>query len=170
MKGPLDWLEVLDSVHRAGVDFEAQWLGDGTELDTLRAQIVEKGLENRIMAPGFTSDRAAILAALRAADIFLFCHKTPESPRCLIEALASGTPIVGYDGAFARDLISGNGGGVLAPLNDAVALAKQVIELACEPVRRATMVRNAAADGAPFDDVSVFRHRSELIREHLPPR
>lgn len=170
MKGPLDWLEVLDSVHRAGVDFEAQWLGDGTELDTLRAQIFEKGLENRIKAPGFTSDRAAILAALRAADIFLFCHKTPESPRCLIEALASGTPIVGYDGAFARDLISGNGGGVLAPLNDVVALAKQVIELACEPVRRATMVRNAAADGAPFDDVSVFRHRSELIREHLPPR
>lgn len=170
MKGPHDWLDVLEAVHRAGVEFEAEWLGDGTELDRMRARIAEKGLQNRISAPGFTSDRAAILAALRAADIFLFCHKTPESPRCLIEALASGTPIVGYDGAFARDLISGNGGGVLAPLNDVAALARQVVDLARDPSRRADLIRKAAADGAPFDDVSVFRHRSDLIREHLPPR
>lgn len=170
MKGPLDWLEVLEAVHRAGVEFEAEWLGDGTELDRMRARIAEKGLQDRISAPGFTSDRAAVLDALRAADLFLFCHKTPESPRCLIEALASGAPIVGYDGAFARDLISGNGGGVLAPLNDVATLARQVVDLARDPSRRAELIRKAAADGAPFDDVSVFRHRSDLIREHLPPR
>ncbi len=170
MKGPLDWLEVLEAVHRAGVEFEAEWLGDGTELDRMRARIAEKGLQDRISAPGFTSDRAAVLDALRAADLFLFCHKTPESPRCLIEALASGAPIVGYDGAFARDLISGNGGGVLAPLNDVATLARQVVDLARDPSRRAELIRKAAADGAPFDDVSVFRHRSDLIRDHLPPR
>ena len=133
MKGPLDWLVVLEAVHRTGVEFEAEWLGDGNELDRMRARIAEKGLQDRISAPGFTSDRAAVLDALRAADLFLFCHKTPESPRCLIEALASGAPIVGYDGAFARDLISGNGGGVLAPLNDVATLARQVGDLARDP-------------------------------------
>lgn len=170
MKGPLDWIEVLDQAHRAGVDFRARWLGDGRELGKLRAMIAEKGLEGRVAAPGFTTDRAAVLDELRRADVFLFCHKTPESPRCLIEALASGTPIVGYDGAFARELIHGNGGGVLVPTNDVAALARQVVDLAQQPGRRGALIRNAAADGAPFDDVSVFRHRSELIREHLPAR
>lgn len=170
MKGPLDWVDVLEAVQRAGVDFRAQWLGDGSELATMRARIAEKGLENRIATPGFATDRATVLAALRSADLFLFCHKTLESPRCLIEALASGTPIIGYDGAFARDLIKDNGGGALVPPNDIAGLATQLIELARAPGRRAELVRNAAADGMPFDDVSVFRHRSELIRAHLPPR
>jgi glycosyltransferase involved in cell wall biosynthesis len=170
MKGPLDWVEVLTSAKAAGVDFAAQWIGDGAQLAAMRARIIEKGLEGRITTPGFISDRAGILAAYRAADIFLFCHKTPESPRCLIEALASGAPIVGYDGAFARELIHVNGGGALSPLNDTAALAGQILRLARDPGRRAAMIRNAAADGAPFDDISVFRHRSELIVKHLPPR
>ncbi len=170
MKGPFDWLDVLDRLNRGGVDFEAQWLGDGVELERLRALIAEKGLEGRVTMPGFTSDRATILAALRRADIFLFCHKTPESPRCLIEALASGTPIVGYDGAFARDLIQKNDGGILVPLDDVATLADRVAQLAADRNRRADLIRRAAADGAHFDDVTVFRHRSDLIREHLPLR
>jgi glycosyltransferase involved in cell wall biosynthesis len=170
MKGPLDWLEVLDKVRRTGVAFKARWIGDGSELPRLRALIAERGLEGHVATPGFSSDRSAILADLRGADVFLFCHKTPESPRCLIEALASGTPIVGYDGAFARDLIRNNGGGELVPVNDVEALAEQVVNLVRDSDRRATLIYNAAKDGAPFDDVSVFRHRSELIREHLPAR
>jgi len=169
MKGPYDWVEVLRRAHDAGVDFQASWIGEGTELAQMRHRITAAGLDDRIKTPGFASDRAVVLDALRGADIFLFCHKTPESPRCLIEALISGTPIVGYDGAFARDLISGHAGGALVPLNDVGALVQQVIALSQDPARLSDLIRNAAADGAPYDDVSVFRHRSDLIREHLPP-
>ncbi len=170
MKGPQDWVEVLHKVQAAGVDFQASWIGDGIALDQMRAQIAQSGLGDRVTTPGFLADRGALLETLRAADIFLFCHKTPESPRCLIEALVSGTPIVGYDGAFARDLIHAHGGGVLSPIHDTDALARQVVALAQSPRRLADLIRNAAADGAPYDDVSVFRHRSDLIRDHLPPR
>jgi len=170
MKGPLDWLEVLGALSAAGVDFQAKWIGNGSELAVMRGRISETGLQDRVAAPGFASDRAGILAAFRDADIFLFCHKTAESPRCLIEALASGTPIVGYEGAFARDLIRANGGGALSPLNDTAALARLVVKIAGDPALRARLIQNAAADGAPFDDVSVFRHRSDLIWEHLPSR
>ena len=60
----------------------------------------------------------------------MFCHKTPESPRNLIEALVSGAPIVGYDSPFPRDLIAAHGGGVLTPLNDVNALVDSLASLA----------------------------------------
>lgn len=168
MKGPIDWVNVLSRVHDAGIDFRASWIGSGNQLAEMRAAIELAGLVEKISTPGFMSDRVAVLQALRQADLFLFCHKTPESPRCLIEALVSATPIVGYEGAFARDLISQHGGGLLSPLDDTEALASNVTELARNPSRIADLIRNAAKDGDPFDDVTVFHHRSELIREHLP--
>lgn len=168
MKGPHDWLEVLRLASVAGVDFQAVWLGDGSELERMRAQISILGLSDHVMTPGFSKDREDVLMALREAQLFLFCHKTPESPRCLIEALVSGTPIVGYEGAFARDLIHDHGGGVLSPLDDRNRLADHVIALAKDPARLSDLILKAAKDGEPYDDESVFRHRSELIREHLP--
>ena len=98
----------------------------------------------------------------------LFCHKTPESPRCLIEALTCGTPIVGYDSAFPRELIEANGGGSLVARDDVAALATAVIGLAQDRRQLAALIHAAARDGAQFDDETVFRHRSELIRTHLP--
>ncbi|MFU8862299.1 MAG: glycosyltransferase [Rhodobacterales bacterium] len=169
MKGPFDWVNVLKGAADAGAQFQASWIGEGSELESMRRKVAELGLTDRISTPGFMSDRKLVLSALRDADIFLFCHKTPESPRCLIEALTCGTPIVGYDGAFARDLISPNGGGALVPLNDVTALTDKIVEISQYTDQLSELIRRAAADGAPYDDVSVFRHRSELIREQLPP-
>ena len=168
MKGPHDWLSVMEALATAGIDFEATWLGDGEQLEPMRARIASGTLRDRVHLPGFVRDRGAVLEALRAADLMVFCHKTPESPRCLIEALTSGTPIVGYDSAFPRGLIAGNGGGVLAPRDDVAALAAAIAGLARDRACLADLIGRAAAGGAIFDDETVFRHRSDLIKAHLP--
>ena len=99
--------------------------------------------------------------------MFVFCHKTPESPRNLIEALVSGTPLVGYDSPFPKDLISAHGGGLLTPKDDVGALVSSLAGLARDRQRLADLIGRAAQDGHPFNDVAVFRHRSEVIRAHL---
>jgi glycosyltransferase involved in cell wall biosynthesis len=169
MKGPRDWLAAMQTLARTGVDFHATWLGDGRVLAEMRALVAAQDLGGRVALPGFVTDRAALLAALRQAHVFAFCHLTPESPRCLIEALMSGTPILGYEGAFARDLIAGKGGGQLVPRGDHAALAAALAGLSRDRTRLADLVARAAADGQGFDDVSVFAHRSHLIRTHLGP-
>ncbi|MFN3936374.1 MAG: glycosyltransferase [Gemmobacter sp.] len=166
MKGPDHWATVIELLAAQGVDFTATWLGEGSGWPALRDRLVPLG--DRVQLPGFAADRRTVLATLRAAHLLLFCHLTPESPRILIEALVSGTPLAGYDGAFARDLIAGHGGGVLVPLGDAAALAAEVAALATDRSRLARLITAAARDGAPFEDEAVFRHRSELIRRHLP--
>jgi glycosyltransferase involved in cell wall biosynthesis len=170
MKGPLDWVEVLERLAALGVDFRARWLGDGSEREAMVERIEAAGLGARVEMPGFVSGRDTVIAELQASHVFLFCHLTPESPRCLIEALASGCPIVGYESPYPSDLIAEHGGGLLVPARDTAALAQQLAALSADRRRLGSLMQAAAADGAPFVDEAVFRHRSEVIRRHLGGR
>lgn len=167
MKGPLEWIEVLERLAAMGVDFHARWLGDGSERPEMLARVARAGLQSRIELPGFVNDRTEILEEMRRAHVFQFCHLTPESPRCLIEALASGCPIAGYTSAYPADLIAAHGGGVLMPLGDTAALAGELAALSNDRARLSELILKASADGAPFTDEHVFQHRSEVIRRHL---
>lgn len=167
MKGTDDWIETMENLRTAGIEFHATWLGDGERLQSMKAEVKNLGLDQQVTLPGFVRDRPTILKALREAQLFVFCHKTPESPRNLIEALVSGTPIVGYDSPFPKDLISVNGGGLLTPKNDVKALVTSLIDLAGDRQRLSSLIGRAALDGSVFNDVAVFRHRSELIRKYL---
>ena len=167
MKGPMDWLDVMASLADRDVPYQATWLGEGDHLDDMRQLVQSRGLDGHVSLPGFAKDRAELLAKLQSAHAFVFCHKTPESPRCLIEALVSACPIVGYESAFPADLIAQHNGGALTPLNDVDALACAVGNLATDRAQLARLIANAALDGAPYDDVSVFQHRSEIIKANL---
>lgn len=167
MKGPYDWLEVLRALQAQGVDFHATWLGDGTELEQMRTRVEAEGLAARVSLPGFCDNRETVLETLRDSHLFLFCHLTPESPRNLIEALISATPVVGYGGAYVEDLISGHGGGALVPLGDTARLADEVAALAADRTRLAALAKAAVRDGEHFTDEEVFRHRSEIIQRYL---
>lgn len=162
-KGVRDWIDTLHILAESGIAFSATWHGDGPEFEEARRRVAQLQLAKSVAFPGATQDRQALMAALREADIFLFCHKTPESPRCLIEALLAGTPIIGYDSAYPRDLIAHHGGGVLTAGTPA-ALADAVKQIAGNPDRLGQLIQSAALDGHPMVDDDVFRHRSDLIK------
>lgn len=168
MKAPLDWIAALERLAQAGIDFRAVWLGDGDLHHSLVNRIGLSGLGDRVRAPGHV-DRDAVLNAMREAHVFLFCHTTPESPRCLIEALLSACPLLGYGSAYAQDLVSSHHGGILVPIGDIDGLVANLTLLAGDRRLLGQLIARAAKDGEPFDDVSAFRHRSELIKTHLPP-
>ncbi|MEL6681413.1 MAG: glycosyltransferase [Pseudomonadota bacterium] len=167
MKGPLHWGKALRELASANIPFEAHWLGDGPELNTLQHQLQNDGLADHVTLHGFVDDPGIVRTKLETAHIFLFCHTTPESPRCLIESLIAGSPIVGYEGSYAADLISVNGGGHLVPIGDTKGLGHELVKLAGDRERLKGLIHSARKDGAPFDDESVFAHRSDLIKQHL---
>lgn len=70
---------------RRGLQVTASWLGDGAMLDALRASAVDRGLSAMVSYCGNVARNEAYLT-LRDTEIFLFCHLTNESPRCLVEA------------------------------------------------------------------------------------
>jgi glycosyltransferase involved in cell wall biosynthesis len=168
-KAPGDWIGAIEqAVKRHGVDVRATWLGDGPLRADVERRVDAAGLRDRVALPGFTADRQAVLDAIRAADVFLFTHVTPESPRCLIEALISATPVVGYDSHYPADLISNHGGGRLTPTGNVGKLAEALADLARDRATLADLVARARRDGDRFTSAAVFRHRSELMKKYLP--
>jgi glycosyltransferase involved in cell wall biosynthesis len=168
MKAPFQWIDAIaEAVKVVGAErIEAVWIGDGPLLEDARAKVRELGLEACIRFDGFVSDRSAVLNFLRQQDLLLFCHVTPESPRCLIEALISGTALVGYESSYARELVGNRGGAILSPIGDSSTLAKSLIRLANERVELRRLISDAATSRAIYNDEAVFADRSELIKKY----
>ncbi len=164
MKGPLDWIAVLERLRAAQVPFHATWIGDGPDLPAMRARAAASNLADHVDLPGYEGDRDRLLARLRAADLLLFCHRTPESARCLIEALVCGCPIVGFETAYPRGLVGTHGGGAFTRMGDIAALAARLIELDRERPALATLIADAAASGGLYDEDTVYAHRAALMR------
>lgn len=166
MKGPLDWVRALAKAKSEGLAFEARWLGDGPMLEEAKQLARSLGLEAEVQFLGFVSDQDLILGSLHNAHILMFCHKTKESPRCLIEALVSGCPIVGYAGAYPAGLVAGEGGGLFSPLDDVGALAANLLQLDRDRPLLAKLIEQAARSGLRFEEAKLYRERAVLIANH----
>lgn len=164
MKAPLDWLKAIAIARDTGARIEAVWFGEGSLRGEAEAEIRRLKLEDTVRLPGFLSNRAQLLGELRAAHLMAFTHVTPESPRCLLESLISGTPIVGYENKFATDLTTGYGGGSFVPIHDWKNLGRRIAALAADRDKLRDLIREAAHNGSRFNDAAVFAERSELIR------
>lgn len=171
MKGPRYWVDALEiavkALQQAGRrPIKATWYGDGPLLEELRRTVETRDLSAAIRFAGPVTDHARLIQMLQEADLFVFCHLTPESPRCLIESLMCGVPIVGFESTYASDLLNGHSeGGAFVPIADASALAQAVVDCLAEPDKLSTMSLAARAAGAGFTDTLVFSHRSDLIKQ-----
>ena len=170
VKGPFDWVRVMAELHGRGVAFRASWIGDGPLLAEVRDEVTRLDLVRVVDFPGFVSDRTQLLKAIRDSDLFIFCHKTPESPRGLIEALMSGSPILGYDSPYPQDLVGGLASLLLTPRDDTTGLAEKISYFDGRRDQLAEVVQFCYELGAQFSDRAVFQHRACLIKDHLGPR
>jgi colanic acid/amylovoran biosynthesis glycosyltransferase len=165
-KGPFDWLAALGGIFRADVKFQATWFGEGPLLSEMKRTATELGIGEMVSFPGSVG-RSEIMSALQAADIFLFCHKIGESPRCLGEALASGAPLVGYGTEYPRELVSICGGGEFAEMNDWQKLVEIIVSLNKNRTELGRLTGSAAASGRLLDRDRAMQERIDLIKMHL---
>jgi glycosyltransferase involved in cell wall biosynthesis len=167
MKAPLEWLRAIAAARDRGVRLQATWYGEGSLMDEAKAEAKRLNLDGIVSYPGFVAGRAELLNHVRSAHAMVFTHVTPESPRNLLEALVSGTPILGYDNAYATNLIEVEGGGALVPKHDFQALGNVIAEMAKDREKLAELIRQAAANGRRFCDSVVFAERSQLLKEYV---
>lgn len=102
--------------------------------DTVAAQ----GLEDRVVFHGFRSDVADWLAAL---DIVLVASQREGLARCMIEAMACGTPVVSVDVCSAREMLEPTRAGIVVGPDDWAGLAATLRALCADPEIRVAMGR-----------------------------
>lgn len=100
-------------------------LGDGP----LRGEFVEHGeAGERIHAPGYVSDRAELARWLASGDIYVSGMADETFGISIIEAQASGLPVVGVSAGAMIDRVA-PALGRLGPVDDAAAMARNILDV-----------------------------------------
>lgn len=106
--------------------------GDGSQRETLEAAALDLGLADRVRFTG-NVDRAGMRALFAEADVLLNASRTDNQPISILEAFASGVPVVSTAVGGIPDLVSDRRNGLLASDDDAEALAQAILALVEEP-------------------------------------
>jgi len=77
--------------------------------------------------------------AYSAADLFVIPSLQDNLPNTVLEALACGTPVVGFNVGGIPDMVRPGITGLLSPAADGAALREAIVELLYAPSRRAQM-------------------------------
>lgn len=105
-----------------GVDAGFRFAGTGPLLETVTTQAAEAGLLDRVEFLGGV-DPAAMAGTLAGADIACLVSSQEGMPGAVMEAMASGLPVVGTAVNGIRDLVVDGRTGRLVPACDPASLA-----------------------------------------------
>jgi len=89
---------------QASQDYRLVIIGDGVEREHLAKQVDELGLGDRVMFTGYLP-RPQVLEAYADCDVFAFASQTDTQGMVLLEAAASGKPIVMVSDPGLTDLV-----------------------------------------------------------------
>lgn len=136
MKGHDCLIAALARVRAAGLPCVALFVGDGPLRGDLEARVRAAGLEGRVVFAGARPDVADLLAA---SDVFALASTWEGLPRAILEAMASGLPVVATAVGGIGEVVDEGTTGFLTPAGDAPALAVRLTTLLADRGLRAAM-------------------------------
>lgn len=126
-KGVAFLLDAAAQVLTRHADYRVVILGEGPEEPSLREQASRLGIERSVEFLGFQPQHI-VREWMRRAQIFVLPSVEEGQGVVLLEALASGTPVVGSDVDGIAEVIT-PAVGRLFPVGDSAALAERVLEI-----------------------------------------
>lgn len=151
-KGQRFLLDATARLRDEGAPLRVRFAGDGPAASALRARTRALGLTDRVEFLGHQDNVAALLAD---ADIFVRPSLTDGMSLAVLEALASGLPVVATDVSGTRELIGDGAAGIVVPPASTAELAQALQVLAQDPQRRLRMGARARERALAFDWASV---------------
>lgn len=121
VKAPLNLVEAFVRLtrRRAGDRLRLVMVGDGPLMPQVRAKLVEAGLSDLILLPGKQEN---VAEWLRVMDVFVLPSLNEGISNTVLEAMATGLPVVATDVGGNSELIEHGKTGMLVAPNDVEAL------------------------------------------------
>jgi glycosyltransferase involved in cell wall biosynthesis len=119
-------IDAMTDVAKEQPDVVLVVAGDGPLRPALEAHARDAGVADRIVFAGRV-DHADVPAWYRAADLFVLPSEFDNSPNVVLEAMATGIPVVSTDVGGLRQYIEPGVNGDLVPKDDARALASAIV-------------------------------------------
>ena len=110
-------------------------VGEGPEQRALERQAARLGVDSAVSFAGYVpQDQMA--PYYRAADVFALASEFDNSPNVVLEAMASGLPLVATNVGGVPDFVEAPAGGALVDKGDAAAMGTEILELLGNDARR----------------------------------
>ena len=148
-------------------------VGDGDQRAVLESHASSLGVASQVHFMGFREDR---LDFLRGFDVLVLPSSLEGIPRCLMESMAAGVPIIGTRIPGIVDLIAEHQTGLAFDVGDAESLAQCLQHLAADAVladrlaesARLRVMESFSATGMATQYASLFREMSGTSRRLMP--
>ncbi|WP_232034795.1 glycosyltransferase family 4 protein [Desulfovibrio ferrophilus] len=148
-------------------DVEFHFVGDGPELENLKAQAERLGVSNKVVFHGRRPDAPTLLTE---ADIFALTSKAEGHSRAVLEAMQCSLPVVATRlGGFVDEVIEGENG-YLVELGDVGALAQSFLKLLGDAELRMKMGRAGRCRVEEFFTLEKFYSRQLQLYKDLLAR
>lgn len=121
--------------------FRLTWVGRGPLEDEVRHRAARAGVADAIELLSYVPFGDPLLELYRRAHVFVHVSLSEGMPKVLIEALASGTPVVATDVGGVRAALDDGRAGVLVPPGDEAALVAAVERVTADAALREELVR-----------------------------
>jgi glycosyltransferase involved in cell wall biosynthesis len=130
-KGPDVLLESMPLL--GDLPVEVSFIGEGRQLDELRATAAARGVESRVRWHGSVLEAHRLFPAF---DVFVLSSRTEGTPIALFEAMAAGVPVIATRVGGVPDVVS-EAEAVLVPPEDPAALAHAIRAVRTDPAAAA---------------------------------
>ena len=111
-------------------DIKLILVGEGNQEDELKKLVVDSRIPDRVEFKGYM-DHDSIADLYRTSDVFVLPSLNEGMSNALLEAMASGLPVIVTDTGGTSELIDGNG--VVVPMCDSDAIAEAIREFMDNP-------------------------------------
>lgn len=139
-KDPTLFVEAVARLHETGHEVTAAMVGDGPLADDVRRAIDSHGLDEQVTCPGWVGDPRPYYVDSR---LFVLTSERDASPLSVIEAMATGCPVVTPAvGSVTDAVVDGETGRVLTDRTPE-AVAEAAVELLADSTERARLGANA---------------------------
>jgi glycosyltransferase involved in cell wall biosynthesis len=144
-KGHLLLIQALARVRDAGAAFKMVFVGDGHRRPVLEAEVKRLGLIGSVEFAGWQSN-AEVREHLRTARALVMPSFAENLPVAMMEALATGRPVLGTYIAGVPELVESGVNGWLVPAGNVQATADAILRLLRTPVAELSRMGRAGAD------------------------
>lgn len=133
---------LLDALAAGPAGISVDIVGDGPEREALIKQAQGLGISDRVRFQGWL-DRKALPEYLQTADAFVFPSREEGMPNAVLEAMASGLPVITTAVRGMAGVVEAGVSGWMVPSEDRVALEAAITECRADPAQR----RRRGAEG-----------------------